>query len=199
MIVFGRGRQPSYGWSFDRGDGLANVGYGELLTGSRPAPTRRHLLAELEWLLPGATADSGDWLGHHLPLSSWRWQHPDGRVLLAGDAAGLINPLTGEGIYYAVATGVLAGRAAADALAAGNAAGAGERYRTAVRSLLARHLRHTDAGSRLASIPAVAAAAVGAAARDQGVFDDLVEVGLGRGLLTPRSLRSIGLGLASHA
>ena len=45
-----------------------------------------------------------------------------GRVLLAGDAAGLVNPMTGEGIYYAVATGHLAGRAAALALAAGDAA-----------------------------------------------------------------------------
>ena len=37
---------------------------------------------------------------------------PTGRLLLAGDAAGLINPMTGEGIYYAVATGIAAGRAA---------------------------------------------------------------------------------------
>lgn len=37
-------------------------------------------------------------------------------MLLAGDAAGLVNPMTGEGIYYAVATGVLADRAAAEAV-----------------------------------------------------------------------------------
>ncbi|MBA2716094.1 MAG: NAD(P)/FAD-dependent oxidoreductase [Propionibacteriales bacterium] len=197
VIVFGRGRQPSYAWSFDRGDGLANVGYGELLTGSRPAPTRRHLLGELELLLPGATADSRDWLGHHLPLSSWRWQHPDGRVLLAGDAAGLINPLTGEGIYYAVATGVLAGRAAVGALTAGETAGAAAQYRTAVRTLLARHHRHTAAASRLVSFPVVAAAAVRACAHDQAVFDDLIEVGLGQGLVTRRVLHATAAGLLS--
>jgi flavin-dependent dehydrogenase len=195
VIVFGRGRQPSYAWSFDRGDGLANVGYGELLTQRRPAPTRRHLLGELERLLPGATAGSGDWLGHHLPLSPWRWQHPDGRVLLAGDAAGLINPLTGEGIYYAVATGVLAGRAAVSALTGGETAGAGAQYRKAVRTLLARHHRHTAVASRLVSFSAVASATVRAAAADQRVFDELIEVGLGQGLLTPRVIRRLVLSL----
>ncbi len=45
-----------------------------------------------------------------------------GRVLLVGDAAGLVNPMTGEGIYYAVATGLAAGRAAAEAIAAGDPA-----------------------------------------------------------------------------
>ncbi len=195
VIAFGRGKQPSYAWSFDRGDGLANVGYGELLTGSRPAPTRRHLLGELERLLPGATADSGDWLGHHLPLSSWRWRHPAGRVLLAGDAAGLINPLTGEGIYYAVATGVLAGRAAVGAVAAGDPTGAGAAYRAAVRALLRRHHRHTAAAARLVTLPAVASAAVRAAALDQRVFDDLVEVGLGQGLVTRRVIHAAAAGL----
>ncbi len=189
VIVFGRGRQPSYGWSFDRGDGWANVGYGELLTSRRLTPTRHHLLAELARLLPGSTEGGGDWLGHHLPLSSWRWRHPAGRVLLAGDAAGLINPMTGEGIYYAVATGVLAGRAAVEAIRAGEPAGAGATYRRAVRSLLGRHHRHTAAASRLVSVPALATAAVRAAARDQQVFDELVEVGLGQGLVTGHVVR----------
>jgi flavin-dependent dehydrogenase len=36
------------------------------------------------------------------------------RVLLAGDAAGLTNPVTGAGIASAVQSGTLAGRAAAD-------------------------------------------------------------------------------------
>lgn len=188
-MAFGRHRQPSYAWSFDRGDGLANVGYGELLEPDRPPPSRGAMLDQLEQLLPGATAGGTSWRGHHLPLSSWSWQQPDGRILLAGDAAGLINPMTGEGIYYAVATGVLAGRAAVSALASGR--DAGSRYREAVRSLLARHLRHTTIASRLVSVPAIAVAGVRAAARDQGVFDDLVEVGLGRGRLTARAVRGL--------
>jgi geranylgeranyl reductase family protein len=194
LIVFSETRQPSYAWSFDRGDGLANVGYGELLLASnRPPLSRDLLLRRLEELLPGATHEGGHWLGHHLPLSSWRWEQPDGRVLLAGDAAGLINPLTGEGIYYAVATGLLAGRAVAAALSQGDPDTAGRRHRLSVRSLLARHLRHTALASRLVAVPAVVTRGLIAAERDQRVFDDLVEIGLARGLLTPRIVRHIGL------
>ena len=44
----------------------------------------------------------------------------DAPVLLAGDAAGLVNPVTGAGIPAAVISGRMAGEAAA-ALLAGNA------------------------------------------------------------------------------
>ncbi len=185
LIVFSRTRQPSYAWSFDRGDGLSNVGYGELLSGNRPLPTRDLLLRQLEALVPGSVAAGGSWLGHHLPLSSWRWHQPDGRVLLVGDAAGLVNPLTGEGIFYAVATGVLAGQAAAQSLEAGAPAEAGTRHRRGVRALLGRHLRHTAVAARLIALPTVADRGLRAAANSQHVFDDLVEIGLAQGLLSP--------------
>jgi len=58
--------------------------------------------------------------GHPLPI--WGGSEPvtawNGRVLLAGDAAGLVNPLFGDGISYACRSGALAGRV----LAAGQAA-----------------------------------------------------------------------------
>jgi flavin-dependent dehydrogenase len=196
-IVFGPGRQPSYAWSFDRGDGLANVGYGELVTGEHTL-TRALLQHRLEELLPGATVDAEAWLGHHLPLSSSTWEQPDGNVLLAGDAAGLVNPMTGEGIYYAVATGVLAGRAAVSGLAEGDPASAGARYRLAVRSRLSRHLRHTAFGSRLLAMPPFVTAGVRTAASDQSVFDDLVEIGLADGLVTRRVARGLLKGLVAE-
>jgi len=43
-----------------------------------------------------------------------------GRTLLAGDAAGFVDPLTGEGIALAIATGELAARAVLGALRAGD-------------------------------------------------------------------------------
>ena len=69
VIVFGSGRQPAYAWAFDRGDGLSNIGYGELLD-ARPKPSRAHLLEQVEALLPGSTEGATDWVGHQLPLSS---------------------------------------------------------------------------------------------------------------------------------
>ncbi len=186
VIVFGESRQPSYAWSFDIGDGMSNVGYGELLGPGRQAPTRQLLLDRLAELLPEATDGGTAWRGHHLPLSTWAFQQPDGPVLVAGDAAGLINPMTGEGIHYAVQTGVLAGQAVAAAVERADGAAAGAAYRGAVRSMLGRHLKHTSMTARLVSVPVVVAAGIRAAARHQGVFDDLVEVGLGRGLVTLR-------------
>ena len=188
VIRYGDRRQPSYAWAFDRGDGLANVGYGELLPGERHggAPSRRLLLDQLELLVPGAASTGDDWRGHHLPLSSWRWDQPDGPVLLVGDAAGLVNPMTGEGIYYAVATGIAAGRTAARAVRAGRPAGAGARApprRTRPAGLPpAAHL----GGSRLAQSPRIVDAGIHAAGRDRHAFDALVELGLGDGRIDAR-------------
>jgi menaquinone-9 beta-reductase len=194
-MVFGHKRQPSYAWSFDRGDGYANVGYGQLL-GAADHPTRDQLIEQLETLLPGSTVAAERWRGHHLPLSSWRWRPPDGAVLLAGDAAGLVSPMTGEGIYYAVATGIRAGRAAVRALDEHWPRGAGHHYRRTVGRLLGRHLRHTAAVDLLQRLPGVIPAGVDAAARHQPVFDDLVEIGLARGTLTPRVLAALAASAA---
>ncbi|HET6738514.1 MAG TPA: NAD(P)/FAD-dependent oxidoreductase [Kribbella sp.] len=188
VIAYGPGRQPSYAWSFDRGDGLSNVGYGELLAGTRP--TRAELLKHLEELLPGATEGGASWWGHHLPLAGWNWRPPRGPVLLAGDAAGLINPMTGEGIYYAVATGLLAGRSIADALRAGSG-DAGTPYRRRTSRLLSRHLRDTALVAQLSRSERILDAGIRAASADQLIFDDLVELGLADGGLTRRLLRTI--------
>lgn len=188
VIRYGDRRQPSYAWAFDRGDGLANVGYGELLPGEDKgkAPSRQLLLDQLEHLVPGAASTGTGWRGHHLPLSSWRWEQPDGPVLLAGDAAGLVNPMTGEGIYYAVATGIAAGRTAARAVAARRPEDAGSEHRREVRRLLGTHLHHTWVASRLSRSPAVVDAGIRAAGRDRRVFDTLVEIGLGDGRIDAR-------------
>ena len=119
---------------------------------------------------------------HRLPLSTGRPRQPDGRVLLAGDAASLINPLTGEGIFYAVLSGALAGRAALHGAAAGAALPAGARRR------LGRHLRALGAGVAVSRWPRVMDAVLRAAARDQRVFDDVVALGLADGRLTARTL-----------
>jgi menaquinone-9 beta-reductase len=187
VITFAERGWPAYAWSFPLGDGTANVGYGEVVTAGRSLG-RADLLARLDLLLPGAGAHATDWRAHHLPLSSGRPRQPDGRVLLAGDALSLVNPLTGEGIYYAILSGALAGQAAVDRAAEDDP---GRAYRSALQRELGRHLRHTTVVARLARHRAVVEAGVAAARRRQSVFDDLVELGLGRGLLTPRVLAGL--------
>jgi len=183
-----RATWPAYAWSFPIGDGRANIGYGELLGPGQPL-SRQHLLDRLEHLLPGASTGAQSWRAHLLPLSTGRPRQPDGRILLAGDAMNLINPVTGEGIFYAVASGVLAGRSA---VASGDP---GRAYRGSMRAALGVHLRHTDAASLLARSPSIVASAVRAAGRSTDTFHDLVELGLGAGKLTPSALRGIAASL----
>jgi menaquinone-9 beta-reductase len=168
---------PAYAWSFADGDGGANVGYGMLLPRLRAKERggREVLHGRLRELLG---VDAARLVSHHLPLSTSRPRQPDGRVLLAGDAASLVNPLTGEGIYYALLSGRLAGAAAL----AGPAAGAV--LRADLRRALGRHLRHTALISRATRWPGVVDGGIRAAARSERAFDAFVELGLGRGTVT---------------
>jgi geranylgeranyl reductase family protein len=54
-----------------------------------------------------------------LPISGPLSRTYADRVLLAGDAAGFVNALTAEGIYYAMVSGEMAARAAQDAIRVG--------------------------------------------------------------------------------
>jgi geranylgeranyl reductase family protein len=168
---------PAYAWVFPIGDGRANVGYGEIM---RDTPlTRAHLEQRLRTLLPDARPTA--LRAHRLPLSTGRLPVAPGRVLLAGDAAALINPLTGEGIFYAVASGALAGAAAVSPDPAPT-------YTRTLRARLGRHLRHTDVAAALTRTPKMIDAAVAASARDQRVFDAFVDLGLGDGRLSAHGL-----------
>ena len=180
---------PAYAWSFPIGDGRANIGYGEVLRGQDL--TREYLLDRLAALLPTVDTRSATGLrAHHLPLSTHRPPPGRGRLLLVGDALSLINPFTGEGIFYAVLSGSIAGATASPV--DGDPATA---YAKALRRRLGRHLRHSRVAAWLSNHPPVVDAAI-RAARDRGpVFDDLVELGLGEGLLRPRTLASISANL----
>jgi flavin-dependent dehydrogenase len=171
---------PAYAWAFPVGDGTANVGYGELLQNGS-GPSRAAMVQRLRRLLRMVLPDGeiGSLRGHRLPLSPGRPPVARGRVLFAGDAASLINPITGEGIYYAVLSGALAGAAAF-------AARPDDAYRRALARQLAGHFRHTDILAELGRFPVLINAAVAAAGRSQRVFDDIVELGLGHGGMTAR-------------
>ncbi len=177
VIEFADGPYPAYAWSFPVAGGGANVGYG--VFDQRGVGNRQEFLDALRRLLPGQEPDPATVRGHHLPLSTGPRFHPDGRVLLAGDAASMVNPLTGEGIFDAVASGGLAGRAAL----AG--AGAGALHRQAMRRCFGRHHRHSGAMARLAADPRFLDAAVVAAGRHRSVFDAAIDLGLGRGTVPP--------------
>jgi len=72
--------------------------------------------------------------GAFLPFGAVRRVPGRGNILLAGDAAGLVDPITGEGIAHALESGRLAAQAAAQALAT-DPARALPLYRHALRPL----------------------------------------------------------------
>jgi geranylgeranyl reductase family protein len=183
---------PAYAWSFPIGDGRANVGFGMLLPRLHATgrPGREVLHGRLAELLPDRPARH--LLAHHLPLSPGRPRPPGaGRVLLAGDAASLINPLTGEGIYYALLSGRLAAEAALAAPDQPLPA-----YRGLLRQHLGQHLRTTDLLARAAQSPRFIDAAVTTAARRTDVFDLLIDVGLGAGVVPARLAAAVLLAWA---
>jgi flavin-dependent dehydrogenase len=114
---------PGYGWLFPGVAGRANVGLGLGVLSDRRAGAQatQHFGAFLEHLrhlglLNGRRPPSSatNRLGGWLKLGMVGTTPADGRVLLVGDAAGLVNPLQGEGI----AQGMQSGRAAAAAVLA---------------------------------------------------------------------------------
>jgi geranylgeranyl reductase family protein len=99
-----------YGWVFPKGD-HANVG-----VGGWPAEgprIREHLrrLCEAHGL---DVARLTDVRGHRLPMRRLGSPLAAGRTLLTGDAAGLVDPLSGDGIYEAFVSAELAGEAILD-------------------------------------------------------------------------------------
>jgi menaquinone-9 beta-reductase len=160
---------PGYGWLFPGENGQANVGIGVGLgTRRRQAPLRGDLARFCAQLRSAGDlapdAQPGPVTGGWLRMGGTGAPPAAGNVLLAGDAAGLINPLQGEGIAPAMVSARLAaqcllaspGQAAAaytEAVAAafgGYLPGA-----AALQATLLRRPRLASAGVRLLTAPAV--------------------------------------------
>lgn len=101
---------PGYGWMFPAGDGTVNIGAGALSTmkGFKKLNLNRLLddyraIVREDWELGPFLERPRAW---RLPMSAQR-RHGPGWVAI-GDAAGLINPMNGEGIDYGLESGILA-------------------------------------------------------------------------------------------
>jgi geranylgeranyl reductase family protein len=118
---------PGYTWIFPMGGGRANVGTGTLVSAVKEGslsltkvmrqfvannPYARERLRSAEMVSPVQ--------GHPL-RTDLRGTRPYGQgVLVAGEAAGLVNPLSGEGIGYALESGEMAATHARRALESGD-------------------------------------------------------------------------------
>jgi geranylgeranyl reductase family protein len=109
---------PGYGWVFPLPDSTANIGAGFFRRGR----TARHMPATpaaafetfinhppLQTMLAGARR-VGPVKGYPLRIDFATAPTVGERILVVGEAAGLVNPLTGEGIDYALESGRIAAR-----------------------------------------------------------------------------------------
>ncbi|HWR86394.1 MAG TPA: hyaluronate lyase, partial [Rhodoglobus sp.] len=172
-----------YAWAFPTANGTTNVGYG--LSSAAPDHSRAELERRARDLLPEFDVAGTPLTGHTLPLSVQRPAPAIGRVLLTGDAASLVNPFTGEGIYSAIASGAMAGRAAfADDPAAA--------YTAAMHERFGRQHRQTTALYKMIDWPIVLDTVIRAARRDRRMFDRLLDVGLGDAAFSAADLLRFG-------
>ncbi len=114
---------PGYGWIFGMGDGTSNVGLGMLNTSEAFGKTDyRELLKRWLKSMPeewGYVEENRTEpiRGAALPMGFNRTPQYHKGLLLAGDAAGMVNPFNGEGIAYAMESGELLARVVAQAMA----------------------------------------------------------------------------------
>lgn len=122
---------PGYFWIFPLEDGLANVGIGILHSEIRKRKINlraAHLAATQSPHFKKRFAQAQpleDIRGWNLPLGSKRRPIHGHGFMLLGDAAGLIDPFSGEGISNAIYSGHLAAQVAAHACTAGDYSAAG--------------------------------------------------------------------------
>jgi geranylgeranyl reductase family protein len=172
-----------YAWAFPTAAGTSNVGYA--MSSGAVGGGRARLEERLRALLPEFDLDGVALAGHTLPLSVSRPRPTVGRVLLVGDAASLINPLTGEGIYAALASGALAGAAAVGSSPAAV-------YSAGLKSRFGPQFRQMRWVYPLMDRRIVLDTAIRAASLDPRAAERLLAFGLGDGVLSLADILRIG-------
>ncbi|MGI3183884.1 NAD(P)/FAD-dependent oxidoreductase [Nioella aestuarii] len=100
-----------YGWVFPKADHV-NVG---LYTSQETVRLSKDMLRDFASSKLG-TDQVESIVGFPLGFGGASYRQTEERLLFAGDAAGMVEPLLGEGIYNAIRSGELAGLAVANAL-----------------------------------------------------------------------------------
>lgn len=125
VVYNGKYSPDFYAWVFPHGS-TTSVGVGSAVKGF----SLRQATAAVRQANGLSSAETVRREGAPIPLKPLRKWDNGKNAVLAGDAAGVVAPASGEGIYYAMLTGQFAAEAAVNCLKTGNAASlAGARKR----------------------------------------------------------------------
>jgi geranylgeranyl reductase family protein len=126
--------QAGYGWVFPGPNG-PKVGICGLVRPDREGRDFGAIMLRFLRLLGVPEAEGVALHGHPLPYGNALARPSSGRLLLAGDAGGFVEPLFGEGIFYALATGAHAASGVLRGLAQGGDAATREYARLLARTV----------------------------------------------------------------
>ncbi len=133
-----------YGWVAPHSENLL-VGIGSLLPRYAGRKALENFLSTPQVRALTGGSETDEVRAHRIPMSGPSKRVGHGRIVLAGDAGGFVFPGTGEGIRFAVASGICAARAAARAVVEG---GTGARLQRVYKRLLSEEgllsLREVD-------------------------------------------------------
>lgn len=119
-IFVGHRKAPAgYVWIFPKGGGNANVGIG--LKGSGAKQFLDRFIEEHPSIFSGSKVERS--LAAPVPVGGEIDEYVSNNIMLCGDAAGQVIPLTGAGIHTSLASGKIAGEVAAKAISDGDASG----------------------------------------------------------------------------
>jgi flavin-dependent dehydrogenase len=187
-VYYGRGGAYGYGYLFPKATHV-NFGIGYRLDYMRkhihekPAAQHEEFLEQLKsrGVVAGASQPENfhPWV---LPVGGPMDRLSTDRVLVAGDAAGFVNGFTAEGIYYAMVSGELAGKAALAALQEGDVSAASlKRYDRACEAELGYELRKSvELQQRLMKEPRLMDTVVRFAQRSEAARRILCAYGVGQ-------------------
>ncbi len=118
LFYFGKKVAPGgYAWVFPKGKDIANVGLGVRDPNKSTLTYLKKFIASKDYLRRASTIEINvGGVPVHGPLEKTVSKN----VLLVGDAASQVNPLSGAGIYNAMYSGKVAGEVLAEAVKKGN-------------------------------------------------------------------------------
>ena len=186
---------PGYGWVFPLGDGTANIGLGLVLSEWRKTkPSLQDMLAShTKYLhskgirISNIKEDRVYTLpGGHIPKIS------QNRMALIGDAASMINPLSGEGIMYALKAADMLAESIAFPLSQMNLKNTDlGRYEKLFKQDIMPHFRSCYIARNSLAVEPIAKAILGGAKQDEEIRAAGVELMFGEGKLEMKILKKL--------